>query len=421
MLIIFLFSLFYQVDIITGAGKITANDLKLPPMHADYENVKFNKPEFNEKNIFISDTSWNPTVPKSPKIKVFTDLLDNFPAARCPNPKCSKLIPLYDFLNKPHRCPICNFDLPTPKDPKRKKKKRETPVGDTDGDGIPDQIENQWGTDPNKNDANIDSDGDGFTNIYEFNYDKDKMHGGKASIHPPLWHRLFVRDIRRTLLDIRLKKITVTGADKDDWDVQVNTQGGRKSKFMIIGDTIKVNKKLYKLVDIKSIKKNTKIKSVTVDIDVSEITLKSVSGDDTIVAVRNEDVYSSKPQAILVDEFDGKEYVVDQGSILTIGSPRTGQEKYKVVKVDPGKDEVILTNLKKLTGLVKNSKCRVTKTPLIPKIQKEVQSNPEDMGPEGMPIDPGLAPSGRMQRNNRTGRIRPGINSRRGAPGAPLI
>ena len=53
--------------------------------------------------------------------------------------------------------------------------------------------------------------------------------------------------------------------------------------------------------------------------------------------------------------------MVDQGSILTIGSPQTGREKYKVLKVDPGKDEVILTNLKKLTGLVKGSKCRITK------------------------------------------------------------
>ncbi len=420
MLIIFLFSLFYQVDIITGADRITANDLKLPPMHADYENVKFNKPEFNEKNIFITGTSWNPTVPKSPKIKVFTDLLDNFKSARCPNPKCSKIIPLYDFLNKPHRCPICNFDLPTP-DTDDGPPPPPPIKGDSDGDGISDQIENQWGTDPNKNDSNIDSDGDGFVNIYEYKY-IPMTNGGKARSHPPLWHRLYVRDIRRTLLDIRLKKITVTGSDKEDWDVQVNTQGGRKSKFMIIGDTIKVNKKLYKLVDIKSIKKKSKIKSVTVDIDVSEITLKSVSGDDTIIAVRNEDVYSSKPQAILVDEFDGKEYVVDQGSILTIGTPQTGREKYKVVKVDPGKDEVILTNLTKLLGLVKGSKCRVTKTPLIPKIQKEVQNNPEDMmGPEGMPLEPGLAPSGRTQRNNRTGRIRPGINPRRGAPGAPLI
>ena len=285
MLIIFLFSLFYQVDIITGADRITANDLKLPPMHADYGNVKFNKPEFNEKNIFISETSWNPTVPKSPKIKVYTDLLDNFPSARCPNPKCSKLIPRYDFFNKPHRCPICNFDLPTPKNPDDDDDgddKIKIRKGDSDGDGIPDQIENQWGTDPNKNDANIDTDNDGFVNIYEYKY-SPRTNGGKARSHPPLWHRLYIRDIRRTLLDIRLKKITVTGADKNDWDVQVNTKGGRKSKFMIIGDTIKVNNKLYKLVDIKSIKKKSKIKSVTVDIDVSEITLKSVSGDDTIV------------------------------------------------------------------------------------------------------------------------------------------
>ncbi len=41
-------------------------------------------------------------------------------------------------------------------------------AGDTDGDGLPDDWETDFGTDPSTNDAGADPDGDGFTNAQEF-------------------------------------------------------------------------------------------------------------------------------------------------------------------------------------------------------------------------------------------------------------
>jgi hypothetical protein len=48
-----------------------------------------------------------------------------------------------------------------------------TPGGDRDGDGIPDPWEEQLGLDPDVDDANLDYDGDGLTNLEEFLYGTD--------------------------------------------------------------------------------------------------------------------------------------------------------------------------------------------------------------------------------------------------------
>ncbi len=46
-------------------------------------------------------------------------------------------------------------------------------VTDSDGDGLPDGWENEYGTDPNRNDAGEDMDGDGLTNQQEFERGSD--------------------------------------------------------------------------------------------------------------------------------------------------------------------------------------------------------------------------------------------------------
>jgi len=43
---------------------------------------------------------------------------------------------------------------------------------DSDGDGLPDEWESQYGLDPNSVDANQDSDGDGLSNLEEYQQDK---------------------------------------------------------------------------------------------------------------------------------------------------------------------------------------------------------------------------------------------------------
>ena len=391
MLVIFLFSLFYQVDIITGENKITAQDLQLPPMHADFKNTNFNDSKFNNKTIFLDKTAWVKTVPKDPKVKVHTDLLNNFKASRCPH--CKKIVPRYFFMNLPHKCPICSGDLPEPPIPVDKPPDDDG-KGDKDKDGIPDNIESSWGTNPNVADSESDKDGDGFANIYEY---KHGTNGSKARSHPPLCNRLYLQEIRRSPLDIKLKKITTYGEkDKGDWDVQVNTQNGRKSRFISLGDTVKVGSKDYKLIDIipKTIKERRR--NVVVKVDVSEIILKSLKGNDTITAVRNKDVFSSKPQAALIDELDGREYIVDEGARMTLGDANTGKERYMVLKVDPAKERVTLRDLKR------KKSCFVGKELKIPKIRK-VEANRGGM--DGMMEDPSMMmnPSNRRgnKRNNR--------------------
>lgn len=389
MLVIFLVSLFYQVDIITGENKITAQDLKLPPMHADFENTNFSDSKFDNKTIFLDKTAWVKTVPKDPSIKVHTDLLNNFEASRCPH--CKKIVPRYFFYNKPHKCPICSGDLPEPPPPDGvgPKLPENNGKGDADGDGIPDNVENMWGTNPNVADSESDKDGDGFANIYEYKHNTD---GSKVRSHPPLCLRLYLQEIRRSPLDIKLKKITTYGeSDKNKWDVQVNTKNGTKSRFLVLGDTIKIGPKDYKLVDIVPKTIQERRRNVMVKVDVSEIILKALKGNDTITAVRNTDVYSSKPQAALIDELDGREYVVEEGAKMTLGDNNTGRESYMVVKVDPTKERVTLQDIKR------KKTCFVGKELKIPRIRK-VEANP---GMDGMMEDPSMMGDPSLRRGNQ--------------------
>ena len=127
---------------------------------------------------------------------------------------------------------------------------------DKDGDGIDDEQEREYGMDGNdKDDIYYDTDGDGFSNIFEI---ENGTKPNDAKSHPELWWRLRVKSVAEIELREQFKALTAESDDKSSWQAQFNyrdeNRGNREfSRFLMIGDTIEIDKRKYRLVDIEKI------------------------------------------------------------------------------------------------------------------------------------------------------------------------
>ena len=130
---------------------------------------------------------------------------------------------------------------------------------DSDGDGISNEVERQYNLNPDDpNDAAYDADGDGFSNIYEI---ENKTSPTNANDHPPLWHRLVLKQVSTVTLPVELKVVNTMGsADKSQWEIQYNLprthrrtkQVQTKSYFVPLGEEIQVDendKRRYAIID----------------------------------------------------------------------------------------------------------------------------------------------------------------------------
>ncbi|MHB9138697.1 MAG: hypothetical protein ACYC4Q_04750 [Victivallaceae bacterium] len=377
LLLLFIASLVYLIQIINSTNAVTRAELNIPTRAPDYVETDFNGEAFSNQVIFIKDTKWKASSARESEDKVFTDLVVPFECARCPYPNCGRIVPLYYFNNNPHKCPVCGGELQKP-DKKAQQTAINTKVieGDADGDGIPDIVEEKLGLNPREPEDSLqDMDNDGFSNAFEYKTIGPAYGAiaiGNVKVHPAMYLRLHLLDLRKTLLDITLKKVVPAGTKGDEFDVQLNIENGAKTLFKSLNDKVTLDKRPYEIVKI--IPKFTKLQqgNLITDKDESTIVLNSVDGKYTVEMKCGEPVYSPNPKAIIMDGGIDEELTLDENEVFQMGTEKTGITRYKVTKIDLEKVAVDIKDLKT------NKTYTITKKEAMPKIIRKGDARSSD-------------------------------------------
>lgn len=416
---IFVIALLYQIDIITTAKEVTKKDLELEAMTDNYKSqqVNFSDEKFKLQPTFMKKSNWRGSVARNKTDKYFTDLLLPFTMARCPH--CEKIIPSWLILNAPHECPTCHGELREPENENKREKlviidpNAVTTTTDSDGGGIPDLIETKFGLNPAlTSDDTTDLDNDGFANVYE-HMNNTNMKDAKS--HPPLYLRLYLKELVKNKLPFTLKNIIMQGTNKSDWTIQINNyiKGKTTTDFLFLDDNMKVGARGYKIIEIdakKIAKTDGSIQDIKTD---GHIKLKSDDGKEVVTAVIGKDVFSPNPRAIIIDEGNGREYSMNIGDVIEIGNKKTGISRYKVTDINSMKtnEAVSIVDLKTKQAYI------VDKVVKIPRIKREQANDMYDSGMDAEMGDIGEMPDDVPPELNRSTRRRPrgrsNINTRR--------
>ncbi len=349
LLFLFGLSMIYLVVIISSADELKKEDLEIKPRKADWKdmyNIDFKTEDFNFDVAFMRNTQWDEAKSRDNQ-PFFSDMLIMAPVARCPH--CQKFTPLY-YFNEVNKCPFCNAELPKPPPPLPPPP--PPPPGDMDADGIPDVDEEKLGLNPrDPSDADDDMDGDGFSNLFEFKEGTDLKN---PRSRPLLYKRLYISGIRPFELDPVLMKVTAVGEDKNKWDIQINTNGGTRTRFLMLGDSINLeSKRRYRIVDVIYDVKMIKDGNVEVQRDESKIVCESEDSDKLRVTMQVGKVaYSPLPKAFLTDIATEKEFGVEMNERFRIGNQLTGVEEYTVRNIDMDKKDVTVIASRNRKGVI---------------------------------------------------------------------
>lgn len=338
-LLIFIFSLAWTIIVLKKSHDVSLDDCRLPRIPANFPRTDMNI--FEIPANFAKDKDWvSAHSGSADETKSYMDLMIPYPAARCP--LCTKIIPYSAFYAE--LCPVCNGKLSKPG-------AVIVDGGDMDRDGISNVDEKKLGLDPNNpDDVFLDMDNDGFNNKCEY-VKKTDLNNPKS--HPDMSLRLFVKEISRKPLPLKLKKVLHSGEDKSKWEIhaeaRISAKGKYQLKFFRIGDTIELNKEKYKIIDIvpKTVNKiDPKLKTEVTE-DVSEVIIQNDTNDPIIVRP-NAVVYENKDKITIGDITTGKEYITTNGgtfSVIIVGDETCN---YNVVK--SGDKDGLLTLKESKTG-----------------------------------------------------------------------
>lgn len=405
LLLAFIGSMMYVLQIIKSTGEVTEKDLAIPTREADYKAKDVKDEAFQISQLLQRlQLHWEASTARDKRNESFSDLVVPFAMAKCPY--CERLLPLTAFGDK-KKCPFstCGKDLPKP--PERKAGDEFNVVeGDEDGDGIRDVDEQKYGLNSkDPYDARYDKDRDGFSNVYEIT---NKFNPSNSRHHPPLWHRLYLKDLAKIKLPIKFMAVnTNNSTEPAKWDIQLNDINTGRSSFSSLDGLVTLDKKEYKIVKIDLIQQ--KIPGAKQDEserikDESVIYLEQQGGPDKLSMWVGQDVFSSDIKAIFADtgeidkEGNPREFICGLGERFTMGNRRIGRETYVLNSIDQKKKQALLVPPGKDVPAKEEDRAYVTKEGripanmrIIPEQEQQTMEGMEEMPPEG-------APGGRVRR-----------------------
>lgn len=165
-----------------------------------------------------------------------------------------------------------------------------------------------------------DPDGDGFTNLDEWNGKTDPEN---KDSHPPYWTKLYLKRFVRVPFHLRFEakngdKFFINNTDDEEAPTQVKK----------LGDTVILGKYKFKLLGFKE-KYDT---SQGFKKDVSELTLTNIDTGQNVVLPKGEDVDSPTTYAVLDYVWSGvKEFAVQRDGEFSLAPENN--VKYKVAEL----------------------------------------------------------------------------------------
>jgi len=208
---------------------------------------------------------------------------------------------------------------------------------DSDGDGIPDIVENRYDflCPDNPQDAAQDHDGDGFTNLE--NYLHNTAMDDPRS-HPPLALRLRMMRTERREVPLRLNNLSTNGSeDKQNWSIWVNVyeQRGWRSRNVKLGTQLGP----YTLTDVEHVvteELNPQL-NVKMPVDRSFVVLQRQDGS-TLKLVRNATAYEEGATVLrflhpINQPEKWQQMTVRVGQIVDLNNTVGETEQYRVEEI----------------------------------------------------------------------------------------